>query len=172
MKIIYLLLFVASLFLLKGCAGHIKTPDEFRTYADKSSFMSKKSFIVNKKYKTIAKILQQKSTKCLSVAVTTTSKGHKSYSKYTNKYTPTVKVDKSKVEFYLQQKTTGGGVVKVYEEAKDGNYLIVTDIFNNGKKSKVVMYFVNVGYDHIVRAVEQWIKGQNSKCPDMTKRDL
>lgn len=163
-----------ALLLLAGTAtgcvfftGMPMSADEFRhEVREGAMFVEVKEFEAKRKYAHVAKTLAKQAHKCFNVVVETTSHTGMSVSHYKNTYTPTVIKGPDKAELHLQQKTKGN--VLSPKEPETGHYILVVDVEKrNAKTVDVAMYVPTMGYDHVVEAIEGWIQGADTMCPDL-----
>ncbi len=160
---------VFLLLLVPGCVmftGMPMTPEAFReAVRGGAMFTEVKHFEAQRSYGRVSRTLAKKAHECFNVVVETTSSTHMSYSRYKNTYTPTVVAGADQAELYLQQKTEGAISAR---EPEAGHYMMVVDVFKRGRGSVAVdMYVPTIGHDHVVDAVEQWIRGTGTMCPDL-----
>lgn len=155
--------------LTTGCVmftGMPMTPEAFReAVRGGAMFTEVKHFEAERSYPRVKNTLAKKAHECFNVVVETTSSTRMSYQRYKNTYTPTVVASPERAELYLQQKTEGAISAR---EPEAGHYMMVVDVVKQGRNSVAVdMYVPTVGHDHVVEAVEQWIRGTGSMCPDL-----
>ena len=97
-----------------------------------------------------------------------TSTGYGSSTRWGDHYKPTVVVGEGRVELHLQQHKQQAMLIKPHKEPEGGYYMLVVDVSKlDRKRSKVDVYAPRLGYGHLVEAVDGWIRGTSSLCPDM-----
>ena len=156
-----------------GMKGMPMNADEARQMFPKSMMGELKTFEVDRSYPRVAKTIEQKAHECFEIAVEVTSYGYESAAHWTDYYKPTVIVGDTRTELHLQQHKKQGNLIKPYEEPEGGYYMMVVDVDRiSADKVQAHMYVPKIGYDHMVSAIEGWIKGTSSLCPDMAKNDF
>ena len=127
------------------------------------------SFETERPWRAVAETLEERAPACLGVNVATESATNQSYQYIEAAYTPTVLVHKDSVELHVQRRYERG-VVGVYEEPEKGHYVLVADASRAGdNRTKVDIYAPTAGSDPLVQAVQAWIKGESTQCPDWTE---
>ena len=159
--------------VLAGCFSMPQTAEEFR-HAVPGSFSAKhQTYEVERSYRKIASTLRRKADQCFNVAVEVRSTGYGSSSSWTDYYKPTIVVGDQRTELHLQQHKNQKMLIKPHKEPEGGYYLLVIDVNKlSQNKVKVDMYFPRMGYDHVVEAIDGWIRGTSNLCPDMAEHDL
>lgn len=156
-----------------GMKGMPMNADEAREMFPKSIMGEHKTFEVSRSYSQVAQTIEQKAHECFDVSVEVTSYGYESAAHWTDYYKPTVIVGDNRTELHLQQHKKQGNLIKPYEEPEGGYYMMVLDVDRiSADQVQAHMYVPKIGYDHVVSAIEGWVKGTSSLCPDMTKHDL
>ena len=168
-----LILVFAIVAVAAGCVKPPKTADGFRELARSGSrWAAVDRFVVNRPYRGVARTFQKWSDACLKVRVVTKSSGgYMSHpTTFKRDYQPTVKVDRRRTEFFVQIHIEGTNLIKVYDEAEGGDYVMVADAYPVGRrKTRVELHRVTVGHDVLMNAVRGWATGENLGCPDLTK---
>lgn len=83
---------------------------------------------------------------------------------------PTVRLSERRAEFYIQIHIEGTNLVKVYEEAEGGDYVMVADAYPVGpNKTRIELHQVTVGHEVLMKSVRDWASGKSKACPDLTK---
>lgn len=162
---------IAATSLFSGCIDKMpQTADEFRQALTDGAFMTEiETYEVNRSVNDIGETFKKYAPKCLDITLETTSQTSTSYQYIVTKYTPTVVANENRTELHLQEKHEKG-VMAVYEEPPAGHYLIVLDATPVGtNKSKIDFYRPRMGFKTMVTAIENWTKGENLGCPDLTK---
>jgi hypothetical protein len=170
MKNVVIPLFLLTALVISGCVGKMpQTADEFRQ-ALPGAFMGQlETYEVDRSAAEIGKTFNKYAPKCLDVSIATTSQTSSSYQHIVTTYTPTVVVNQNRTELHLQEKHEQG-VMTVYEEPAAGHYLMVVDATPIGaNKTKIEFYRPSMGFDTMVTAINNWTRGKNLGCPDLTK---
>lgn len=158
---------------VSGCVKPPATAEGFRQLANSGSrWVEVEKFVVNRPYHAVARTFQSRSDSCLRVQVTsTTSGGYRSHgTTFKRDYRPTVKVGKRRTEFYVQIHIEGTNLVRVYDEAKGGDYVMIADAYPAGRnKTRIELHRASIGHDVLSKAVRNWATGRNLGCPDLTK---
>jgi hypothetical protein len=156
-----------------GMKGMPMNADEARQMFPKSMTGELKTFDVDRSYSQVSKTIEQKAHECFEISVEVTSYGYESAAHWTDYYKPTVIVGDTRTELHLQQHKKQSNLIKPYEEPEGGYYMMVVDVDRiSADKVQAHMYVPKFGYDHMVSAIEGWIKGTSSLCPDMAKNDF
>ena len=165
---ISILLFTAM--VLSGCAtSHPQSAEEFRKAVPGATFAKIDSFVVNRRFRDVAKSFKKMAPKCLNKRIKTTSSGYMHHQVIVTRYRPTVSVSKNRAELHLQQQHEQG-VINVTKMPKGGYFLLVADATQVGKKkTKIDMYYPSMGHDLMVNAIKGWALGKKVGCPDFTK---
>ena len=151
-----------------GCFSMPQTAAEFRQAVPGSMSAKHQSYEVNRSYREIGHTLRKKAKECLNVSVEVSSVGHGSASHWVDHYKPTVVVGDQRAELHLQQHKVSRMLIKPHKEPEGGYYLIVVDVDRLSRdRVKVDMYVPRLGYDHVIDAIDGWIRGTSSLCPDM-----
>jgi hypothetical protein len=169
--------FLITAFVLTACTLGMKgmpmNADEARQMFPKSMTGELKTFDVDRSYSQVSKTIEQKAHECFEISVEVTSYGYESAAHWTDYYKPTVIVGDTRTELHLQQHKKQSNLIKPYEEPEGGYYMMVVDVDRiSADKVQAHMYVPKFGYDHMVSAIEGWIKGTSSLCPDMAKNDF
>jgi len=172
-KLILLIIAFAFTACTLGMRGMPMNADEARQMFPKSVMGEHKTFEADRNYSQVAKTIEQKAHECFDVSVEVTSYGYESSAHWTDYYKPTVIVGDKRTELHLQQHKKQGNLIKPYEEPEGGYYMMVVDVDKiSADKVQTHMYVPKIGYDHVVSAIEGWVKGTSSLCPDMAKHDF
>ncbi len=166
-----LLVLLPAALLAGGCVGKMpQNPDEFRQALTEGAFLTKiDTYEVDRSTAEIGKTFKKYAPKCLDKRIETISQTRTSYQHIITKYTPTVVAGRDRVELHLQEKHEQG-VLAVYEEPEAGHYMLVVDVTPVGKnRSKVEFYRPSMGFKNMMTAIENWTRGENLGCPDLTK---
>jgi hypothetical protein len=156
-----------------GCFSMPQTAAEFREAVPGSLSAKHRSYEVERSYAAISEELSRRSDECLNVSVEVSSVGYRSASHWTDHYKPTVVVADGRTELYLQQHKVQGNLIKPHKEPEGGYYMLVVDVGRLSRDHvKVDMYAPRIGYDHLVDAVDGWIRGTSSLCPDLAENDF
>lgn len=156
-----------------GMKGMPMNAEEARQMFPKSIMGEYRTFEADRSYSRVSKTIEKKAHECFNVSVEVTSHGYGSASHWIDYYKPTVIAGSKRTELHLQQHKKQKNLIKPYEEPEGGYYMLVVDIDRiSANRVKTHMYVPKIGYDHVVAAIEGWIKGTSSLCPDMTKHDL
>ena len=167
------LLPVAMVLLCSACFSMPQTAEEFRQAVPGSFSGTHKGYEVDRSYRKIGATLRRRAKECLNVSVEVSSVGYGSASHWIDVYTPTVIVGKQRTELHLQQHKKQANLIKPHKEPEGGYYLLVVDVDKlSPKRVRVDMYAPRMGYDHLVEAVDGWIRGTSQLCPDMAEHDL
>ena len=169
-----LAVWIPALALCSSACFHMpQTADEFRQAVPRSFSAKHQSYEVERDYRKVAAALQRRGPQCLNVSVEVTSRGHGSSSHWIDHYKPTVVVGKQRTELHLQQHKEMKMLIKPHKEPEGGYYMLVVDAERLGRnRVKVDMYAPRLGYDHLVEAVDAWIRGTHDLCPDMAENDF
>lgn len=166
-------LVLAAAAIAAGCVKPPKTAEGFRELARSGSrWVAVEKFVVDRPYREVALTFQKRSDACLKVRVVTTSSGgYRSHpTTFKQDYRPTVRVDRRRAEFFVQMHVEGTNLVKVYDEAEGGDYVMVTDAYPVGRgKTRIELHRATMGHDVLAKAVRGWATGENLGCPDLTK---
>ncbi len=164
---------VAIVLLCSACFSMPQTAEEFRQAVPGSFSGKHESYEVDGSYAKIGAMLRRRANECLNVTVEVSSTGHCSASHWIDVYTPTVVVGKQRTELHLQQHKKQANLIKPHKEPEGGYYLLVVDVEQRSRsRVQVDMYAPRMGYDHLVEAVDGWIRGTSQLCPDMAEHDL
>jgi hypothetical protein len=89
---------------------------------------------------------------------------------FTQDYKPTVKMNQQRAEFYVQIHMEGTNLIRPYEEAEGGDYVMVADAYPLGpNKTRVELHQVSVGHDVLKKSIRNWATGESTACPDLTQ---
>lgn len=176
MRLSYVIIVALSAIFVSGCVSAPVNPSDVRKLASRMSKSYVKTFTVNRPYKQVVSTIKKRARVCLSktVVVNYTSvdsrTGMRMRSEERIHYTPSMKRIEGGVTLALQ--TRAGGIAVVLNsgsEPKDGFYSFTADIKPAGKrKTQVTIYRVEP-LKSLVKAIQNWAKGSNLGCPDMTK---
>ena len=159
--------------IVSGCVKPPKTAEGFRQLAASGGMWAKvESFEVDWPYRTVAETFKRRSEACLRVQVVSTSSGgYQSHpTTFQRDYMPTVRLSERRAEFYIQIHIEGTNLVKVYEEAEGGDYVMVADAYPVGpNKTRIELHQVTVGHEVLMKSVRDWASGKSKACPDLTK---
>lgn len=130
------------------------------------------TYVVNRPYSKIAKIIKKKAKECLNKTITerhctsTTSSTNCQDSAII--YTPTIRSDSRKTELHMQRRTEPeSGIYLGGKPPATGFYTGVIDFVPAGKnKTKVVVYSPKEYFTTTPDAVKHWVNGTNNGCPD------
>jgi hypothetical protein len=168
----FLLVFALAA-IVSSCVKPPPTAEGFRQLAASGGRWAKvETFEVDRPYQEVAKTFQSRSAACLQVQVVSTSSGgYQSHpTTFKRDYKPTVKLDQSRAEFYVQIHIEGTNLVRVYEEADGGDYVMVADAYPVGpNRSRIELHQVTIGHDVLMKSVRDWATGKSTACPDLTK---
>jgi hypothetical protein len=161
--------------VMTGCSSMPtpQNPDEYRKGVAEGAFGTKvDTYIVNRPYSAVAKVLQEKTKECLPARLTEERCVKRNCRDYQVTYKPTLLKDSKKTELHVQWKrepdndTYLGG-----KPPADGMYVIVADAVPDGPKAtKMTVYAPTMYFVHMPAAVKHWVNGTNLGCPDFTSR--
>ena len=159
--------------VVSGCVKPPKTAEGFRQLAASGTMWAEvETFEVNWPYRTVAERFKARSDACLRVQVVSTSSGgYQSHpTTFKQDYLPTVRLNQQRAEFTVQIHIEGTNLVKVYEEAEGGDYVMVADAYPLApNKTRIELHRVSIGHDVLMQSVRDWATGQSKACPDLTK---
>ena len=163
----------AAVAIVSGCVKPPKTAEGFRQLAASGGmFATVERFEVDRSYQEVATTFQRLSEACLQVQVVSESSGgYRSHpTTFKKDYRPTVILNPSRTEFYVQIHIEGTNLIKVYSEADGGDYVMVADAYPVGRnRTSVELHQVTIGHDVLMKSVHDWATGKSTACPDLTK---
>jgi len=162
----------AALLLLAGCTMPT-TPDQFRELAKSSSFGRIDNYTVNVPYRTAMARISKQAKKCLAIKVTqeiTECSNTCDTYEHVYYYKPTMVGGKTHGELDLQQSVEGHVIAaNTSEMPKDGWYILVADIYPEGKDKTRLDVSRGLTLDKVSNAIRHWADKSNMGCPDLSK---
>lgn len=167
------MILLSVVFVVSACmsTASYQSPEAFRKNKDEAHTR----FTAQRKYSAVSSDIRMLANKCLAVSTTSVSsqpmgKGMYRTVSLTTNYTPTVLVKGKKTELHLQ--SSAGSSIKIYDEPKDGFYMLVADVVDNGKGGVTAdIYSFKSSFDDriekVAKQVEAWIRGTSKQCPDL-----
>ncbi len=125
------------------------------------------SFVVERGFEEVYRLLEKKSSTCLDVQVKRSGFVGNQMEVSSSDYNPTLKrVGRSRAEFALQVVHRPRGVG--HSPPPGGLYVMAADIRSLARdRTEIVLYRPTMGFKAIIRSLRQWVSGEDADCPKL-----